>query len=252
MTLKIKKAILREMQNMDAAGLLRSETAVVQTDNMEVLVDEDKSYLNFAGNDLLGWSSNDVIRDAASEALSRYGAGNTSSRMTIGSLDIIKQLEEKLSAFLDVEESIVFPSHYLANIGIFEPLTNRRDSIFIDEMCNPGIYDGARMSQANVVPFRNQDYEDLEYHLKCSQNSRFRILVTDSVFSSDGYLAKLQTIKDLSEDYAAITIVDDSLGVGILGENGTGIINHLQMEEKADLVTGTFAYALGNVSGGFI
>ena len=252
MTLKIKKAILREMQNMDAAGLLRSETAVVQTDNMEVLVDEDKSYLNFAGNDLLGWSSNDVIRDAASEALSRYGAGNTSSRMTIGSLDIIKQLEEKLSAFLDVEESIVFPSHYLANIGIFEPLTNRRDSIFIDEMCNPGIYDGARMSQANIVPFRNQDYEDLEYHLKCSQNSRFRILVTDSVFSSDGYLAKLQTIKDLSEDYAAIAIVDDSLGVGILGENGTGIINHLQMEEKADLVTGTFAYALGNVSGGFI
>ena len=252
MTLKIKKAILREMQNMDAAGLLRSETAVVQTDNMEIHVDEDKSYLNFAGNDLLGWNSNDVIRDAASEALSRYGAGNTSSRMTIGTLDIIKQLEEKLSGFLDVEDSIVFPSHYLANIGIFEPLTNRRDSIFIDEMCNPGIYDGARMSQANIVPFRNQDYDDLEYHLKCSQNSRFRILVTDSVFSSDGYLAKLQTIKDLSEDYDAITVVDDSLGAGILGENGRGIVNHLQMDEKPDLVTGTFAYALGNVSGGFI
>jgi len=252
MTLKIKKAILREMQNMDAAGLLRSETAVVQTDNMEVHVDEDKSYLNFAGNDLLGWGSNDVIHDAASEALSRYGAGNTSSRMTIGTLDIIKQLEEKLSRFLNVDDSIVFPSHYLANIGIFEPLTNRRDSIFIDEMCNPGIYDGARMSQANIVPFRNQDYEDLEYHLKCSQNSRFRILVTDSVFSSDGYLARLQTIKDLSEDYDAITIVDDSLGVGILGENGRGIINHLQMEDKPELVTGTFAYALGNVSGGFI
>ncbi|MEJ2179590.1 MAG: aminotransferase class I/II-fold pyridoxal phosphate-dependent enzyme [Gammaproteobacteria bacterium] len=252
MTLKIKKAILREMQNMDAAGLLRSETAVVQTDNMEVHAEESKSYLNFVGNDLLGWSSNDVIRDAASDALSRYGAGNTSSRMTIGTLDIIKQLEEKLSGFLGVDDSIVFPSHYVANIGIFEPLTNRRDSIFIDEMCNPGLYDGARMSQANVVPFRNQDYEDLEYHLKCSQNSRFRILVTDSVFSSDGYLARLQTIKDLSENYDAITVVDDSLGVGILGENGRGIINHLKMEEKPDLVTGTFAYALGNVSGGFI
>ena len=252
MTLKIKKAILREMQNMDAAGLLRSETAVVQTDDMEVHVDEDKSYLNFVGNDLLGWSSNDVIRDAASEALSRYGVGNTSSRMTIGTLDIIAQLEEKLSGFLGVEDSIVFPSHYLANIGILEPLTNRRDSIFIDEMCNPGLYDGARISQANVVPFRNQDYEDLEYHLKCSQNSRFRIVVTDSVFSSDGYLARLKTIKDLSEDYDAITIVDDSLGAGILGENGSGIVNHLQMEDKPELVTGTFAYALGNVSGGFI
>ena len=252
MTLKIKKAILREMQNMDAAGLLRSETAVVQTDDMEVHVTDDRSYLNFVGNDLLGWSSNDVIRDTASEALSRYGAGSTSSRTTIGTLDIIKQLEEKLSSFLDVDDSIVFPSHYLANIGIFEPLTNRRDSIFIDEMCNPGLYDGARMSQANVVPFRYQDYEDLEYHLKCSQNARFRIVVTDSVFSSDGYLARLNKIKDLSQDYDAVTVVDDSLGVGILGEDGRGIINHLKMEEKPELVTGTFAYALGSVSGGFI
>jgi glycine C-acetyltransferase len=252
MALKIKKAILRELQNLDAAGLLRAETAVVQTENMEVQLDDDKSYLNFVGNDLLGWNSNDVIRDAAREALSTYGAGNTSSRMTIGTQHIIKQLEEKLSSFLDVDETIVFSSHYLANMGIFEPLTNRRDSIFIDEMCNPGLYDGARMSQANVVPFRYQDYDDLEYHLKCSQNARFRIVVTDSVFSSDGYLARLQKIKDLSDDYDAITVVDDSLGVGILGENGRGIVNHLQMEEKPELVTGTFGYALGNVSGGFI
>jgi glycine C-acetyltransferase len=252
MTLKIKKALAREMQNMDAAGLLRTETAVVQTDTMEVQVSDDKSYLNFVGNDLLGWSSNDVIRDTASEALSRYGAGNTSSRTTIGTLDIIQQLEGKLSEFLGVEDSIVFPSHYQANLGIFEPLTNRRDSVFIDEMCNPGLYDGARMSQANVVPFRYQDYDDLEYHLKCSQNSRFRIVATDSVFNSDGYLARLKTIKDLSEDYDALTVVDDSLGVGILGEDGRGIVNHLQMEDKPELVTGTFAYAMGNVSGGFI
>ena len=108
------------------------------------------------------------------------------------------------------------------------------------------------MSQANVVPFRYQDYDDLEYHLKCSQNARFRIVVTDSVFSSDGYLARLQKIKDLSDDYDAITVVDDSLGIGILGENGRGIVNHLQMEEKPELVTGTFGYAMGNVSGGFI
>ncbi|MGD8641433.1 MAG: aminotransferase class I/II-fold pyridoxal phosphate-dependent enzyme [Gammaproteobacteria bacterium] len=255
MSVKLKKAIAREMQNMDAAGLLRSETAVVQTASMEVQVNDDetnKSYLNFVGNDFLGWGSNDVIRDTASEALARYGAGNTSSRITIGTQDVIKQLEEKLSGFLDVEDSIVFPSHYLANLSIFEPLTSRRDSIFIDEMCNPGLYDGARMSQANIVPFRYQDSEDLEYHLKCSQNARFRIVATDSVFHSDGYLARLQTIKDLSENYDAITVVDDSLGAGIVGENGRGIINHLQMEDKPELVTGTFAYALGNVSGGFI
>ena len=252
MALKIKKAILREMQNMDAAGLLRAETAVVQNEFMEVQVGDDKNYLNFVGNDLLGWSSNDVIRDTAREALAKYGTGNTSSRMTIGTQQIVKQLEEKLSSFLEVEESIVFPSHYLANLGIFEPLTNRRDSIFIDEMCNPGLYDGARMSQANIVPFRYQDYEDLEYHLKCSQNARFRIVVTDSVFNSDGYMARLKKVKDLSDDYDAITVVDDSLGIGILGEKGRGTVNQLQMEEKPDLITGTFAYALGNVSGGFV
>ena len=252
MTLKIKKAIAREMLNLDAAGLLRTEPAVVQTGDMEVHVNENKHYLNFVGNDLLGWSSNDVIRDAAREALSRYGAGNTSSRMTIGTLDIIKQLEAKLCEFMDVDDSVVFPSHYLASVGIFEPLTNRRDSIFIDEMCNPGLYDGARFSQANIVPFRYQDYDDLEYHLKCSQNARFRVVVTDSVFSSDGYLARLQNMKDLAEDYDAITVVDDSLGAGILGENGRGIVNHLKLDDKPELVTGTFAYALGNVSGGFI
>lgn len=241
------------MHNMDAAGLLRTETAVVQTDNMEVHVDDDKQYLNFVGNDLLGWSSNDVIRDAAREALERYGAGNTSSRITIGTSELVKHLENKLSDFLGVEDCIVFPSHYLVNIGIFEPLTSRRDSVFIDEMCNPGLYDGARMSQANIVPYRYQDYDDLEYHLKCSQNARFRVVVTDSVFQSDGYLSRLKTIKDLSEDYSAMTVVDDSLGVGVLGNNGRGIINHLQMEdEKPELVTGTFAYALGNVSGGFV
>lgn len=258
MSLKIKKAIAREMLNLDAAGLLRSDTPVVQTEDMEVYIqgDEDSAgdtrYLNFIGNDFLGWSLAAEIRDTASEALSRYGAGTTSSRNTIGTLDIIKELEERLADFLDVEESIVFQSHYLANIGIFEPFTNRRDSIFIDEMCNPGVYDGARISQADIVPFRYKDYEDLEYHLKCSQNSRFRIIVTDSVFQSDGSLARLEIIKDLSVDYDAISVVDDSIGIGILGENGRGLVNHLLVEDKVELITGTFSYALGNVSGGFV
>ena len=237
---------------MEAAGLLRTETAVVQTGNMEVHIDGDKSYLNFMGNDLLGWSSNDAIRETAREALAQYGTGNTSPRISIGTLDIIQQLEEKLSGFLEVDDSMVFPSHYLANIGLIEPLTNKRDAIFIDEMCNPGLYDGARLSQANVISFRYQDYDDLEYHLKCSQNSRFRIIVTDSLFNTDGYLAGVEQINKLAEHYDAITLVDDSYGVGILGDHGKGIFNHFQLEKKAELISGTFSYALGNVSGGFI
>jgi len=252
MTLKIKKTFLREMQNMEAAGLLRAEIAVEQTENMEVHAGGDKSYLNFIGNDLLGWKSNDVIRDTVREALVKYGAGNTSSRITIGTLEILQQLEAKLSSFLGVDESMVFASNYLANIGIMEPLTNKRDTVFIDEMCNPGLYDGVRLSQANGIAFRYQDYDDLEYHLKCSQNSRFRIIVTDSLFSSDGCLADLKRISQLAENYDAITVVDDSHGVGVLGDHGKGIFSHFQLEKKAELITGSFAYALGNVSGGFI
>ena len=248
----MKKTYSREMQNLDAAGLLRTETAVVQSENMEARISENKNTLNFIGNDFLGWSSNDDIRKTAKEALSNYGTGNTSSRISIGTLDIFKTLEDTLANFLDLDDCIVFPSNYLANIGVFEPLTSQKDTIFIDEMCNPGLFDGVRLSNANVVSYKTKDYEDLEYHLKCSPNSRFRIIVTDAVFNADGDYADFSRIQELKKTYDAITIVDDSLGVGILGENGKGTFSHLQLEKKAELITGSFAYALGNVSGGFV
>jgi len=227
MSIKMKKTYSREMQNLDAAGLLRTETAVVQSDNMEARIGEDKSTLNFIGNDFLGWSTNDKIHNTAKEALSNYGTGSTSSRISIGTLDIYKTLEEKLANFLGLEDCIVFPSNYLANIGVFQPLTSQKDSIFIDEMCNPGLFDGVRLSNANVVSYKNKDYEDLEYHLKCSPNSRFRIIVTDGVFNTDGDYADFDRIQKLKKAYDAITIADDSLGVGILGENGKGTFSHL-------------------------
>ena len=252
MSVKIRKTFSREMQNLDAAGLLRTETAVIQTSNMEAHFNGDKNTLNFIGNDLLGWSSNIEVRGAAKEALSDYGTGSTSSRVSIGTLDIFKTLEEKLSRFLGLDDCMVFPSKYLANIGLFEPLTSRRDTILIDEMCNPSLFDGARLSNANVVSYKNRDYDKLEYHLKCSQNYRFRIVVTDGVFYTDGECANFDRIQKLEKVYDAITIVDDSFGIGILGKNGKGTFNHLQPEKKAEIITGTFAYALGNVSGGFV
>ena len=252
MSVKMKKIFSREMQNLDAAGLLRTETAVVQTDNMEARFSGDNSPLNFIGNDILGWSSNEQVREAAKEALSNYGTGSTSSRISIGTLDILKALEEKLSSFLDLDDCIVFPTNYLANMGLFEPLTSPRDTIFIDEMCNPGLIDGVRLSSANVVSYLHKDDENLEYHLKCSQNSRFRIVVTDGVFGTSGDCANLGRIQELADVYDAISIVDDSYGIGILGENGKGSCNHLQLEQSAALVNGSFAHALGNVSGGFV
>ena len=252
MSAKMKRIFSREMLNLDAAGLLRTDTAVVQTDNMEVCFGGDKSPLNFVGNDFLGWNSNHQVREAAREALSNYGTGSTSSRVSIGTLDILKTLEAKLSSFLGQDDCIVFPSNYLTNAGLFEPLTNQRDTIFIDEMCNPGLFDGTRLSSANVVSYQHKDYENLEYHLKCSQNSRFRLVVTEGVFNTNGDCADLDRIQQLTDVYDAVTVVDDSAGVGILGENGKGIFSHLQLEKKAELLSGSFAYALGNVSGGFV
>lgn len=248
----MNKVFLREIQNLDAAGLLRTETPVVETEDMKVDFKSNKNVLNFIGNDILGWSSDGYVHEAAEAALEKYGTGSTSARNSIGTLDIVKKLESKLASFLGLDDCIVFPSSYFANISLFEPLTNKTDTIFIDEMCNPGLFDGVNASNANVITYKHQDYEDLEYELKCAQNSRFRIIVTDGVFNTDGNYAELKRIQKLKEVYDAITVVDDSLGLGVLGENGKGTFNHLELEKKPDLETGTFAHALGNVSGGFI
>ena len=248
----MNKIFLREIQNLDAAGLLRTETPVVETEDMKVDFKGNKNVLNFIGNDILGWSSDGYVHEAAEAALEKYGTGSTSARNSIGTLEIVKKLESKRASFFGLDDCIVFPSSYFANISLFEPLTNKTDTIFIDEMCSPGLFDGVNLSNANVITYKHQDYEDLEYELKCAQNSRFRIIVTDAVFSTDGNYAELKRIQKLKEVYDAITVVDDSLGIGVLGENGKGTFNHLQLEKNPDLQTGTFAQALGNVSGGFI
>jgi len=252
MSQSMKKSFFREMQNLDAAGLLKSETPVVSSDNMEVRFKDNRRVLNFIGNDLLGWSLNAVIREVAAQTLSKYGNGSTSSRMSIGSTDLVKTLQDKLCQFFELEDCIIFPSIYLANIGLFEAMTNDRDSIFIDEMSNPGLFDGTRLSSATITPYKHRDDDNLEYHLKCSQSSRFRIIASDAVFNSNGYCANLAKIMELKSTYDAVTVIDDSLGVGILGRKGKGSLNYLNIKDKPDLVSGSFSYALGNVSGGFV
>ena len=251
MSEKIKKSLANEMQNLDAAGLLRIETAAVAGDNMQTCFSNDKCALDFMGNDFLGWRNNIAVRKAAKDALAKHGTGSTSSRTSLGTLKLHQSLEQQLAAFLGFDDCMVFSSHYLAKIGLLEPLTGDRDSIFIDEMSNPGFFDGARLSSASVLPFRHNDMDDLEYHLKCSHNSRYRIIATDGVFYSNGQCARLEKIEQLQETYDAITVLDDSLGIGILG-NGKGTLNHLSVGKYTELLTGSFEYALGNTGGGFI
>ncbi|MDH5324361.1 MAG: pyridoxal phosphate-dependent aminotransferase family protein [Gammaproteobacteria bacterium] len=252
MSTKINKALIKEMQNLDAAGLLRTEAMVTQTENMEVCLSEADCFLDFVGTDLLGWKANKKLKKVAQDALKQYGTGSTALRSSVGTMGIHRQLEQALARFLGVDDAMVLGSAYLAKLGLFETLTNERDTLFLDEMCNPGLYDGARMSSANVVLYRHKDYEHLEYHLKCSQGARYRLVVTDGVFASSGECADLSSILKLTKDYDAIAVVDDSLGLGLLGSNGSGSFGHLLLEDRPGLMAGSFAYALGNVAGGFI
>ncbi|VUD41726.1 2-amino-3-ketobutyrate coenzyme A ligase [Thalassocella blandensis] len=251
MSNKMNRSFAQEMQNMEAASLLRTEVPVQEDDNMLAQVASGKDVLNFFTNDFLGWSSRADVKRAAMEALSKYGVGGTSSRATIGTAKILTQLEQKLCEYLDVEACIVLSSRYLANIGIFDSLTNERDSIFIDEGCDHGLVDGVRFSKAKAIVFNFKDYNNLEYYLKSSGSARYRIIASDAVFNTDASYANLETIQSLQIRYDAISIVDDSLGIGILGDKGKGTCSHIGLDNP-NIISGSFAYGLGNVAGGFI
>ncbi len=252
MSARMKNIYASEINTLDAAGLLRANLPVEHSLNMEARLGSGGSRTNFMSNDLLGWSFNDALGLSASEACTVYGTGNTSSRSTLGTYELLADLERRLAQFLSLEDCIVFSSMYAANMGLFEALTNHKDKIFTDEICNPGILDGTQLSSATVVPYLHDDMDNLEYHLKCSQSARFRLVVSDGVFDSNGQCAKLERIQELKGVYDAVSLVDDSLGLGVLGQNGRGTCSQLELKSQPDLISGSFAYALGNVGGGFV
>lgn len=251
MSTKMNRSFAKEMQNMEAASLLRQEVALQEGEDLRAHIESGSEVLNFYSNDLLGWRSRADIKRAAMEALSKYGTGATSSRATLGTSKIHRQLEEKLCEFLGAEACIVLSSRYLANIGIFDSLTNERDSIFIDEGCDHGLVDGVRFSKAKAIVYNFKDYNNLEYYLKSSESARYRIIASDAVFNADATWSQLETIQQLQQRYDAISVIDDSLGVGILGDRGKGTCSHLGLSNP-NILSGSFAYGLGNVAGGFI
>lgn len=252
MSARMNKSFALETQNLGAAGLLRPEVAVDLMSDMQAQLGQKNALVNFVSNDYLGWRNNAAVAESARQACAQYGTGCTSSRNSIGTQEILLDLEQRLARFLGVEACIVFSSNYVAKMAQFEPLTQRKDVILIDEMCDPGLLDGSRMTDARVINYLHNDTEHLEYHLKCSQNFRFRLLVTDGVFNTDGQLANLERIQSLQRTYDAELLLDESLALGILGDHGRGSCSHLGLERQAELLTGSFAYALGNVGGGFI
>ena len=252
MSTRMNKVFAAELSKLEAAGLRRPERTAVQTGSMEVQFGTDGGAIDFLSNDWLGWQHNDELRERAREAIAAHGMGGSPASSALGAHELVAELENALAGFLGVEDCIVFPSSYVASVGLFESLTGRKDKILVDELCNPSLLDGTQMSSATLVPYLHNDVDDLEYHLKCSQRARFRLIATDGVFGADGQCAELDRMEALRHIYDAAILVDDSLGLGVLGDGGRGTASHLELDEPLDLVAGSFGYALGNVGGGFV
>ena len=229
-----------ENKKLEQAGLYRPETI------------HAAHVVDFTSQDYLGLSRDERILRAAKTALDKYGLGAGSSRVFAGTREIHRELEETVARFLQLPDAIVLSSGYLANIGFYEALFDSRDCLFCDALVHPSTAEGMRLSSATAFPFRNNDVEDLEDKLRRSRSARFRAIVTEGVFPFDGRVAELDGICGLAEKYDAMVVLDDSLGVGVLGDTGRGTRELRGMLARIDVVTGTFGKALGGAGGGFI
>ncbi len=229
-----------ENKKLEQAGLYRPETI------------HPGHVVDFTSQDYLGLARHERVLDAARAALDKHGLGLGSSRVLTGTREIHRELEQAVARFLQVPDAIVLGSGYLANVGFYEALFDSRDCLFCDALVHPSTAEGVRLSSATAFPFRNNDVDDLEDKLRRSRSARFRAIVTDGVFPFDGRVAELEGICALAEKYDAMVVLDDSLGVGVLGEMGRGTRELRGVIPRIDVVTGTFGKALGGAGGGYI
>ena len=233
------------------AGLYKYERVIVGPQQANVSVAGGNSVLNFCANNYLGLANHPAVIQAAQQALQNWGYGLASVRFICGTQSIHKQLEERLSAFLGTEDTILYGSCFDANGGLFETLFDAEDAIISDELNHASIIDGVRLSKAVRYRYRNGDMGDLEAKLQESASARHRVIATDGVFSMDGYFAKLDKVCDLADKYDAMVMVDDSHAVGFIGEHGRGTPEFCGVEGRIDIITGTLGKALGGASGGY-
>ena len=249
------KQLADESNALKEQGLYKSERIIISPQQAEIKVqsaaNDSQSVLNFCANNYLGLANHPSLIKAAHEALDRYGLGMASVRFICGTQDVHKQLEKKVSDFLKTEDTILYTSCFDANGGLFETLLNDKDAIISDELNHASIIDGIRLCKAQRFRYKNNSMEDLETQLKQTENSRYRLISTDGVFSMDGTIANLPGICALAEKYNAMVMVDDSHAVGFIGKTGAGTPEHWGVQDKIDIVTGTFGKALGGASGGY-
>jgi glycine C-acetyltransferase len=248
---KFEAHLRKKIEEIESAGLYKRERVIAGPQQAEVTVAGGTPVLNLCANNYLGLANHPAIITAAREALDNWGYGLASVRFICGTQSIHKQLEERLSEFLGMDDTILYGSCFDANGGLFETLLDADDAIISDELNHASIIDGIRLCKATKYRYRNGDMDDLEVKLKEARNARHRLIATDGVFSMDGYIAKLQQICDLAEKYDALVMVDDSHAVGFVGENGRGTPEFCGVEGRIDILTGTLGKALGGASGGY-
>lgn len=242
--------IAKEVEEIKAAGLYKTERIIESPQGAEIVVGGNK-VLNFCANNYLGLSSHPKVIEAAHAAIDHRGYGMSSVRFICGTQDIHKELEEKLSQFLGTEDTILYAAAFDANGGVFEPLFNEQDAIISDALNHASIIDGVRLCKAQRFRYEHNNMDDLEVKLKEAASCRSRIIVTDGSFSMDGTIAQLDKIVALAEQYDAVIMIDECHSSGFLGKSGRGTHEYRGVMGKIDIITGTLGKALGGASGGF-
>jgi glycine C-acetyltransferase len=247
----LKPVLVKELEEIQKAGLFKKERIITTPQDAVIQTTEGKQVINFCANNYLGLSSHPAVMQAAKAAIDTHGYGLSSVRFICGTQDIHKTLEKKLSQFLGTEDTILYAAAFDANGGVFEPLFGPEDAIISDELNHASIIDGVRLCKAQRFRYKHNDMADLEEKLKESQHCRHRIIVTDGVFSMDGTIAQLDKICDLADRYKALVMTDESHSTGFVGKTGRGVPELKDVMGRVDIITGTLGKALGGASGGF-
>ena len=253
MYLQIKDTLKKEIQDLKDAGLYKYERVITSAQDTKIKISTGQEVLNFCSNNYLGLSNHPEVIQAAKDTMDSHGFGMSSVRFICGTQDIHKQLEQKIADFYTTEDTILYAAAFDANGGVFEPLLTKEDAIISDSLNHASIIDGVRLCKAARYRYDNNNMESLEHQLKEAnkQQHRFKIIVTDGVFSMDGVVAKLDEICDLAHKYEALVMVDECHATGFIGKTGRGTVELKNVMDRVDIITGTLGKALGGAMGGY-
>ena len=249
----IKQHLKQELENIKEQGLFKEERIIVSSQGAEITLETGQTVLNFCANNYLGLANHPEVIQAAKDTMDTHGFGMASVRFICGTQDIHKKLEQKIASFYQTEDTILYAAAFDANGGVFEPLLTDQDAIISDSLNHASIIDGVRLCKAKRFRYKNNDMQDLEAQLKAASDSeaRFKIIVTDGVFSMDGLVAPLDKICDLAEKYDALVMIDECHAAGFIGKTGIGTLEEKNVLGRIDIITGTLGKALGGGMGGY-